>query len=100
MTNSSGTNSNSRAADGPQGEGTESPSSFPRYAEYKDSGIEWLGEVPGQWRVQPLKSVCTCNDDVLDESTPPERQIKYVEISDVDALNGIVALPHSECYPA
>ena len=23
--------------------------SFPRYPEYKDSGVEWLGEVPGHW---------------------------------------------------
>lgn len=23
--------------------------SFPRYTEYKDSGVEWLGEVPGHW---------------------------------------------------
>ncbi len=25
--------------------------SFPRYPEYKDSGVEWLGEVPGHWHV-------------------------------------------------
>ena len=25
--------------------------SLPRYAEYKDSGVEWLGEVPAHWRV-------------------------------------------------
>ncbi|WP_018948458.1 restriction endonuclease subunit S [Thioalkalivibrio sp. ALMg11] len=24
---------------------------FPRYPEYKDSGVEWLGEVPAHWRV-------------------------------------------------
>jgi type I restriction enzyme S subunit len=29
--------------------------SFPRYPEYKDSGVEWLGEVPGHWAVLPLK---------------------------------------------
>ena len=23
--------------------------SFPRYPEYRDSGVEWLGEVPGHW---------------------------------------------------
>lgn len=27
--------------------------SFPRYAEYKDSGVEWLGEVPGHWDAYP-----------------------------------------------
>ncbi|PJJ95600.1 restriction endonuclease [Lysobacteraceae bacterium NML91-0213] len=28
---------------------------LPRYPEYRDSGVEWLGEVPSQWRVAPLK---------------------------------------------
>ena len=28
--------------------------SFPRYPEYKDSGVEWLGEVPGHWATPPL----------------------------------------------
>ena len=25
--------------------------SFPRYPAYKDSGVEWLGEVPEHWEV-------------------------------------------------
>ena len=25
--------------------------SFPRYESYKDSGVEWLGEVPGHWEL-------------------------------------------------
>ncbi|MDP3859258.1 MAG: restriction endonuclease subunit S [Stagnimonas sp.] len=29
--------------------------SFPRYAEYKDSGVEWLREVPAHWGVLPIK---------------------------------------------
>lgn len=29
--------------------------SFPRYPAYKDSGVEWLGEVPEHWDVAPLK---------------------------------------------
>lgn len=29
--------------------------SFPRYPEYKDSGVEWLGEVPAHWEVAALK---------------------------------------------
>ncbi len=31
--------------------------SFPRYGRYKDSGIEWLGEVPEHWHVAPLYSL-------------------------------------------
>ncbi|MCE0734102.1 restriction endonuclease subunit S [Halomonas sp. G15] len=29
--------------------------SFPRYPEYKDSGVEWLGEVPRHWDLPRLK---------------------------------------------
>lgn len=28
---------------------------FPKYAEYKHSGVEWLGEVPEHWTIIPLK---------------------------------------------
>ncbi len=63
--------------------------SFPRYPVYKDSGVEWLGEVPGEWKVVPLKAVSTHNDDVLEESTAPDTEIAYVDISSVDGVNGI-----------
>ena len=29
--------------------------SFPRYPKYKDSGVEWLGQVPAHWEVAPPK---------------------------------------------
>lgn len=31
--------------------------SFPRYPKYKDSGVEWLGEVPAHWDVCALKRI-------------------------------------------
>ena len=36
--------------------------SFPRYAKYKDSGVEWLGEVPEHWSTMPLKAVATVDN--------------------------------------
>jgi type I restriction enzyme S subunit len=33
--------------------------SLPRYPEYKDSGVAWLGEVPGHWEIRPFYSVAT-----------------------------------------
>ena len=36
--------------------------SFPRYPIYKDSGVEWLGEVPGHWSVEPFKRQIERND--------------------------------------
>ncbi len=40
--------------------------SFPRYERYKDSGVEWLGEVPEHWDVLPLKRAFT----IIGGSTP------------------------------
>ena len=28
---------------------------MPRYEAYKDSGIEWLGEIPANWNIKKLK---------------------------------------------
>ena len=36
--------------------------SFPRYPKYKDSGVEWLGEVPEHWSVEPFKRQIERND--------------------------------------
>ena len=36
--------------------------SLPRYDSYKDSGVEWLGEVPSHWDVAPSKWVIERND--------------------------------------
>lgn len=64
--------------------------SFPRYPAYKNSGVEWLGEVPSHWRVARLNTIATCNDEVLLESTSEDYEIEYVEISSVQAGTGIV----------
>jgi len=63
--------------------------SFPRYPKYKASGVEWPRALPEHWRTTPLKTVATHNDDVLDENTPPDEEILYVDISGVDGVNGI-----------
>ncbi len=33
--------------------------SFPRYPAYKDSGVEWLGAVPGHWDVKLVKNLAS-----------------------------------------
>lgn len=30
---------------------------FPRYDSYKDSGVEWLGEIPQSWQLQNIRAV-------------------------------------------
>lgn len=36
--------------------------SFQKYPEYKDSGVEWLGDVPAHWEMKKLKHLVTCLD--------------------------------------
>ncbi|WP_295385159.1 restriction endonuclease subunit S [uncultured Thiodictyon sp.] len=35
--------------------------SFPRYPSYKDSSVEWLGDVPAHWKVKRLRFVALLN---------------------------------------
>lgn len=37
--------------------------SFPRYPAYKDSGVEWLSQVPAHWEVEPCRAVFTERSD-------------------------------------
>ena len=34
------------------------PRRFRPYPEYKDSGVEWLGEIPTHWSALPIKRIC------------------------------------------
>lgn len=36
-------------------------SKYQAYPEYKDSGVEWLGEMPSHWRVIPIKHLADLN---------------------------------------
>jgi type I restriction enzyme, S subunit len=58
--------------------------SFPRYPQYKDSGVEWLGEVPGHWEVKRLKQACLVFPSNIDKkSYDNETPIKLCNYTDV-----------------
>jgi type I restriction enzyme S subunit len=61
------------------------------YPAYKQSGVEWLGDVPKQWEVKRLKYSASINDEALPETTPPEFELNYVDIGNVDSAEGITA---------
>ncbi len=62
---------------------------YQAYAEYKDSGVEWLGNIPMHWKARQLKYLCTYNDEVLAESVGIDYEIEYVDIGSVSATDGI-----------
>ena len=46
---------------------------YQKYAEYKDSGVEWLGEVPKSWEVVPTKYLF----NIVNGSTPKSGVAEY-----------------------
>jgi type I restriction enzyme S subunit len=56
----------------------------------KDSGIEWLGEIPEHWEVKPIKYLVSCNDESLTDKTDKDYQLRYIDIGNVDS-NGNVS---------
>ena len=53
-------------------------------AKMKDSGIEWLGEIPEHWEVKPLKYFVTCNDESLSNQSDKEYELRYIDIGNVN----------------
>jgi len=45
------------------------------YPKYKDSGVEWLGEVPGDWDVKRMRFVCRINPNKADLAHLPNSTI-------------------------
>ncbi len=58
-------------------------------APLRDSGVPWLGQVPAHWEVVRLKQACTIDDDKLTEDTPPDVEIRYVDVGSVNGRGEI-----------
>ena len=56
---------------------------YQKYAEYQDSGIEWLGEIPKDWEVLKLKYVL----DLISEKSQDNSQ-KYVGMENIASKTG------------
>lgn len=52
-------------------EATSFTSKWKTYPAYKDSGVEWLGEIPEHWEVKRLKFTCKINPSKSDTSHLP-----------------------------
>ncbi|MCX8601708.1 MULTISPECIES: restriction endonuclease subunit S [unclassified Gilliamella] len=67
-------------------------SDLPKYAHYKESGVEWLGEIPNLWEINRLKFLLV---DKLkygaNESAESEdrSQPRYIRITDIDEIGNL-----------
>lgn len=60
-----------------------------RNAPRKNSGVEWIGEIPEHWKINRLKFIASYNDESLSEKEPDDLTIRYVEIGSVTLESGI-----------
>ncbi|MBH2019480.1 MAG: restriction endonuclease subunit S [Burkholderiales bacterium] len=66
--------------------------SYPVYGEYKATRWPEVGHIPTGWEARRLKFSATCNDETLPETTDPDFEMAYVDISSVGLVNGITAV--------
>ena len=69
---------------------------YPRYPAYKDSGVEWIGEIPVSWNIIKLKYVIenfvgggTPTTGIADYWTTEEGGLPWVSISDITGTDVI-----------
>ena len=53
------------------------------YEYMKDSGVEWLGKIPGHWEVRKLKHWLGVNQQTLSDDTDPDYMFDYIDIGSV-----------------
>ena len=59
-----------------------------KYDSYKDSGVEWIGEVPGEWNVKRLDHFFTERKDKVDDvSYPPLSVTTSLEFTSSDIIS-------------
>jgi type I restriction enzyme S subunit len=60
--------------------------------EMKDSGIEWIGEIPTKWNIVKLKTICdiytgnSISDDLKNSYTDSNEAYPYISTKDLDAI--------------
>jgi type I restriction enzyme S subunit len=60
---------------------------FNRYPDYKDSGVEWLGEIPAHWGVKRLRSTLTsCQNGVWGDEPDGVHDVVCVRVADFDRV--------------
>lgn len=64
---------------------------FRLYAEYRNSTNDWLDGIPAHWTEKPLKHLAALNTDKLADKTEPDFELEYVDIGNVNLVNGITS---------
>ncbi|ABW66087.1 restriction endonuclease subunit S [Desulfosudis oleivorans] len=64
-----------------------------RYPKYKDSGVEWIGEVPEQWEVKRLKFLAK---NVNEQTNTKKQDEIYIALENVESWTGRISPQDNE----
>lgn len=72
--------------------------SFPRYPAYKDSGVEWLGQVPHHWEVVRVRWLCEIKKRIVGELGFDVLSItqRGIRIKDTESNDGQLSMDYSK----
>lgn len=72
----------------------ELPVKWHPYPSYKDSGVEWLGEIPSHWKIERLKwSVDYCQNGIWGNDPDGENDLPCIRVADFDRIRNRINLP-------
>ncbi len=60
------------------------------HVKLKDTGIDWIGEIPVHWKTRRIKDEVEVNKLTLTESTSPMYKFRYIDISNVSS-EGVIS---------
>ena len=66
---------------------------YPKYPAYKDSGVEWIGEIPEHWHTVRLKFLCQLCADYganIKSEYYSESGVRFIRITDINEDGTIV----------
>lgn len=56
-----------------------------RYSKYKDSGIEWIGEIPEHWEVRKVKFLAK---QINEKASTKDSEFKYLGMENIESWTG------------
>jgi len=72
--------------------------SLAKYDKYKDSGVDWLGEIPEHWEVRRIKDVVKVNPSTLKNVKNQNSLIEFLPMSNVNEITGTIKEYNFEPY--
>jgi type I restriction enzyme S subunit len=61
-----------------------------RYPEYRACRTDSLHELPAHWSLNRLKYAARINSEVLDDTTDPDYELRYIDIGNVDSIGQVI----------